>query len=44
MKAMSIMCHVTVLQGVIQNHIFGISDPPPNLPFHYLTFTGYDDD
>jgi len=24
--------------GVIQNHIFGISDP--NLPIHYITFMG----
>jgi len=27
---------------VIQNHIFVISDP--NLPIHYITFMGYDDD
>jgi len=35
-------CHVIGWQ-VIQNHIFGISDP--NSPIHYITFMGlYDDD
>jgi len=31
-------CHVTGWCGIIQNHIFGISDP--NLPIHYITFMG----
>jgi len=30
--------HMTGWYGVIQNHIFGISDP--NLPIHYITFMG----
>ena len=31
-------CHVTGLKGLIQNHIFGISDP--YLPIHYTTSMG----
>jgi len=31
-------CHVTGWYGVIQNHIFGISNP--NLPIHCTTFMG----
>jgi len=34
-----VRCHVTGWYGVIQNDIFGISDP--NLPTdHYITFMG----